>query len=233
MPSVLSFACTANDAYCDSCQAPDAEMGPFIAGWLRAGEFVKQEYLGSGFFGRAYKNRDSSEVIIAYRGTELTDFGDLNADRLIATGQIPEGQISQALLLFDDVSSVLGGKSIFLTGHSLGGFLAAYVAIVKGVPSVIFNAPGLTLEMVKRISPYGSCDQITHFRAIDDIISKVGSLCGTVFDIDLSTDSPIANNIPYNLGRAIKHHSMKAFVKYFQGRFVEGQRYIISQSASF
>ena len=94
-----------------------------------------------GFAAVAYKNNLTNEIVIAYRGT------DSPLDILISDGQIafnlkPQ-QASAAVNFYEKVLAENEDCSISITGHSLGGALAQYVASLKHVPATTFNAPGM------------------------------------------------------------------------------------------
>ncbi|MEF2966480.1 hypothetical protein V3851_11620, partial [Paenibacillus sp. M1] len=55
-----------------------------------------------------------------------------------------DNQFIQAQKLYDAVKEQYPTAEISTTGHSLGGALAEYVGVRNGLPSVSFNAPGIT-----------------------------------------------------------------------------------------
>ena len=87
----------------------------------------------------------SSEVVIAFRGTEIDDARDLADDALIVAGL--EGQIDRVdsgSILVQQVQDAYPGKSIALTGHSLGGQIAMQVLMRRsGLNTYVYN-PGVT-----------------------------------------------------------------------------------------
>lgn len=74
----------------------------------------------SGFAAFAYRHVETGEIVIAIRGTELTDVGDLRADADIATGKLPQ-QYNDALAFYKDIARDNPNITISLTGHPLGG----------------------------------------------------------------------------------------------------------------
>ena len=97
-----------------------------------------------GFYAQAYTL--GSETIIAYRGTDrgFTDFsatGDIQNGYVLAAG-LPDA--SQALAAAEFFAQGQGGKSAsnanaIVTGQSLGGGLAGFIAKLYNVDASIFN----------------------------------------------------------------------------------------------
>ncbi len=97
------------------------------------------------FYGVLYKCGE--QYIMAFRGTEISDNGDIGTDVDLALGKTEQGQFQSA------VDFYLSNDNLhpFLTGHSLGGGLANYVSILTGANAVTFNAPS---TMVTGISNF-------------------------------------------------------------------------------
>jgi len=86
----------------------------------------------NGYFGAAYWHPDHQQVVIAHRGTKLTNVGALWADLqgVMRNQYVP--QMESASTFADEVVEVLESLSrekgvifqLFYTGHSLGGWLA-------------------------------------------------------------------------------------------------------------
>ncbi len=99
----------------------------------------------AGFQAVAYKNTSTKEIIIAYRGTDsLLDA--IYSDAQIAFNLTPQ-QVNPAIQFYDSIYNNFQdeGYTISITGHSLGGTLAQYVAAQKQVSAVTFNAPGVSM----------------------------------------------------------------------------------------
>jgi Lipase (class 3) len=101
----------------------------------------------TGFQAHVYHNEATREVVIAYAGTQLTDRGDREAITDIRSGRLPR-QFWNAYGLYEHVSNYFeddGIKAkISVTGHSLGGALAQYMAVaVKGCSAETFGSPGV------------------------------------------------------------------------------------------
>lgn len=85
----------------------------------------------TGYFGAAYFNARTKEVILVNRGTEPTDVRDLRSDAQMLLDQVPD-QFNSAesfyiavrnLILRPDLDNPFLGATLSITGHSLGGSL--------------------------------------------------------------------------------------------------------------
>ena len=89
--------------------------------------------------------RPDGSAILAYRGTRPTNLDDLNADASILAGQhrtnIPHPRFIEANNHYQFVKNKYSNLDI--TGHSLGGTIADYVARQNNEKAVVFN-PGET-----------------------------------------------------------------------------------------
>ncbi|MEJ2685786.1 MAG: calcium-binding protein [Gammaproteobacteria bacterium] len=103
----------------------------------------------SGFYAIAYKNLDTGEVVVAYRGSEfLSDSGDLAASEAILEEAVGIDAMHQQFIdalefarrVHDQFEAQV--PEITVTGHSLGGTLAQLAADVFGWNGMTFDAPG-------------------------------------------------------------------------------------------
>jgi hypothetical protein len=89
--------------------------------------------------------RPDGSAILAYRGTRPTNLDDLNADASILAGQhrtnIPHPRFIEANNHYQFVKNKY--PNLDITGHSLGGTIADYVARQNEEKAVVFN-PGET-----------------------------------------------------------------------------------------
>ena len=91
------------------------------------------------FYAIAYN--DNGNTIISYRGTRFPGGPDGNAVKYgwtISAGYANAPQAQLALQFFNDVCDA-NTQNITLTGHSLGGGLAGFVADVEGISADVFN----------------------------------------------------------------------------------------------
>ena len=138
----------------------------------------KLEYLddfydkNTGSSGTAFKDKDTGEVILAYTGTNRdndkwndavkTDFGR------IALG-LGNGHVDSARK-FDEKIRAEYGDDIVLTGHSLGGNLAQWIALYYNVQkTIIYNPAPLHISSDNIVNVV---DKLTE----DTIIRTFGSL---------------------------------------------------------
>lgn len=126
-------------------------------GWDPVRQFGSQQK--HGFYAVLF--RKDPMLVLAYRGTDDWQV-DLIDDAAILLGWVSGqmGHARSALTVAKDVQSKMRGSKLCLTGHSLGGGLAALIAAQEDLPCVTFNAPGtkrsLTAHYIKNVSggPY-------------------------------------------------------------------------------
>lgn len=96
-------------------------------------------------------DKENNELILAFGGTDTELFRsvskDMYANYFNGTGHLT-GQYLQAYLLAKEVSekAALQGINLSFTGHSLGGGLASYAALLTNRRASTFNASGLNEE---------------------------------------------------------------------------------------
>ena len=152
---------------------------------------VDPGWLSDGFFGQAFQDK-AGNIIIAFEGSILdpkdpaysTTFGagSRAADlALLKYGlglpQTPAA-FSDALVFVSQVESEFGSKNVYLTGHSLGGAEAEFVASQTGLNGVTFGAPGVLPNSVMTSSflnyvDYG--DPVGNFWNHYGLVAHVGS----------------------------------------------------------
>lgn len=115
-------------------------------GWevlTSSGNVKKGGYFG--YFGVAYYNKHTNELVFAHRGTQFTDLGDLISDANFTSGRYPVQYLTNNFV--EDIqmqlrSQGISNPTIVHTGHSLGGVLADLHAFAYNTKSITFENPG-------------------------------------------------------------------------------------------
>ena len=105
----------------------------------------------TGFYAIAFEK--NNEIVISYRGSENSSFGEaykdfIETDLLIGMDKRPR-QFEQGVEFYKRILEETHGKIVSLTGHSLGGGIAQYVALISDleynkIPRVFtWNAIGI------------------------------------------------------------------------------------------
>jgi hypothetical protein len=138
---------------------------------------VVQEYPGSdGFSATVFRNPETDEVVVAYRGTNPDEIDDIREDAVNAAN-LPTSQSRQAIELAQQVADDprFAGSDISLTGHSLGGALASAASIATGKPGTTFNAAGIGAGNYQHALDAGghgkSEEQIVNYHTDIDILT--------------------------------------------------------------
>lgn len=149
----------------------------------------------SGFFGVAYVNNTTKQVVVSFRGTDGKS--DLSADTTFVFGswsqQFTEAaQFTNAVRADTSIASLIsaqGGYQMLTTGHSLGGGIAQVIGQMFGLGGSTFEAPGAAsvvtntqFATVKSQYASGIGGQIggdfINYRAEGSIISGTGTVIG-------------------------------------------------------
>lgn len=153
-----------------------------VATYLDASDVSDWAYQASGYFGVAFYNMETDEYVLAYRGTSPTDPGDLYADYTIFRNKA-NTQMIYAEMLFDKVNRIYGYPNhIYVTGHSLGGYLAESMA--KNHTSIdlgiTFNGAGTESDEQKTSSRV-----INHVIESDWMVARIFPHYGTFVYYDM------------------------------------------------
>src|SRR5262249_47902591 len=129
----------------------------------------------------------AGNILIAFEGsqpppdTSFYAIGALAADAEILLGQTPQAFLDASVFTADVkqylVQHNLGAHPIFLTGHSLGGAEAEYVASLTTYSGVTFGAPGTLFPTYK--APVAGQNFIDYLDW-GDLIGSFGHHFGTV-----------------------------------------------------
>lgn len=124
------------------------------------------------FHATLYRNGKDGNLVIAFQGTAGS--GDLKDDT--AHFIMTPDQYKEAKKFFDEVKAKFPNDKLTLTGHSLGGGLAQYVAALNDVPATTFNPAKLQITTMTDVllnSP-GKFNKITNITFGSDFVSKGG-----------------------------------------------------------
>lgn len=119
-----------------------------IAVYGKKGSYMPNGYIrkcnpvenkSNGFYAEVWQK--GNDIVIVYRGTEITSKQDINNDLSMAHSILPK-QAIDALALHDKIKRENPNCRISLAGHSLGGSLAQIVGALRGTFAVTFNAYG-------------------------------------------------------------------------------------------
>ena len=138
----------------------------------------------------SYVLQENNRIVIVYKGTDLRPDGDIRNDiNMALLKRIPE-QTKDALEVYDRVKQAFPNVQIDVVGHSLGGSLAQYVAIMRNVnEAVTFNPVGIGKSIDDYLSKYGSKtpeSRVINYNNPDDNLTKYfrGELYGTNYTIN-------------------------------------------------
>ena len=154
-----------------SLAAYDSAGAP--AGWNRFSESAS----ATGFYAAAFRKEDTGEVVVAIRGSEPTDPGDLRADMAIGFRARVPAQFNEGLQFARDIAGA-EAVPITVTGHSLGGAISQYITARTGLHAVTFAAPGIQQMSGFSFGPDGTED-VHNFVVPTDPISMHGRHVGT------------------------------------------------------
>ena len=182
--SVYEAGLLADDAYKDTSNS--TVLG--TQGWEpfnNSGERCVSSNVISGFFGRAYFNNQKKAVVVAFRGSENPIDNPINSNDWI-TNVVQWGlgsctsQLKQALELAVRVKRVCeqrGYRLLGFTGHSLGGALAAMVALETGSYAVTFN-PAPIRQVTGSLRDDYIASHVMNFVSGKDFVSRLNPFVG-------------------------------------------------------
>lgn len=150
-------------------------------------------------------NVDTSQIVIAYAGTNPKDMNDLETDIRTIGGFFDKtvspgfsnspsearvsGQLESAIAFANSVKRDYSGATISTTGHSLGEFLAMYIAAENQWRNVGFNGPDpyelLSADAKKWLKE--NPGMLTNYRNRADVIGNLMGN-GTGAEIKISMD---------------------------------------------
>ncbi|TDT72275.1 lipase (class 3) [Hypnocyclicus thermotrophus] len=169
----------------------------------------------TGFYAIAFQKIETKEVVISYRGSEVYPIREaykdfLKTDLLIGIAKKPK-QFDEGLLFYKLILDSVDYTKISITGHSLGGGIAQYVAVMSEevlndkefVPETItFNAVGILAK--------GMID-VDHFFNYEKELKK-NNFVRITFKKDLYKIIPLIKMLIINKNKYIKNGVVEKLV---------------------
>jgi hypothetical protein len=138
MTNTIDYALLAGAAYYST--RSEVNRFPIALGWS---ELVEERIADkiTGYEARAFQK--GSEIVISYSGTDPNNFSiftspDGKTNVNLSSGRWAE-QLLQAATYYLDIKAANPTASITFTGHSLGGGLAALMAVFFGQKALTFD----------------------------------------------------------------------------------------------
>jgi len=139
-----------------------------------------KEHIKTGFygiaFGKKYDNNKLNKILISFRGSQLFPFKEayrdfIETDLKIGLGKKPT-QFDEGLEFYKRIINKFDYKSVELTGHSLGGGIAQYVAVMSEtliqddyfVPNTCtFNSIGIAVQGMIKVEDFLELNEVKNF----------------------------------------------------------------------
>ncbi|MDR0520496.1 MAG: hypothetical protein LBH00_01445, partial [Planctomycetaceae bacterium] len=153
----------------------------------------------NGFNAALYREYLTGKYVLAFAGTEITDWNDLAADVQQALGTMGVLQFDYAMDIANELknNSNLNASNTYITGHSLGGGLASAASIMSQFHAYTFNASGLHQNTVFYDYHYAAANQLINSYRVDyDILSCLQSIPGWLNQFTGFTAFPAAIGTP-------------------------------------
>lgn len=167
-----------------------------------------QGFWENGFRAIALKN--GNEVIVAYAGTDPKSPGDIANDIAQGVGFAPT-QYRQAVAFAQKWQNQAGAENVQLTGHSLGGGLAAYASVKTGLKATTVNSAPLALTNLGGNPLSGDVrnnPNITHYYVPGEVL--------TALDISNPLDNRPGNTIAVE-GKTPMYNPLNTFTNHSLG----------------
>jgi hypothetical protein len=214
--------------------------------WKQLAPYLAFKAFGKGgYFGRAYINTKSNQIIIAHRGTdidlnrlkgrEINLSKGLNFKELIRDmddnydvfkGEIPYQQLAAAKyfteIVKQDYKQKYGKENpeIIHTGHSLGAILAELSAVENKGKAVTFESPGsspMVEKYLKTVQVDKNSFKIITYNNVPNSVNLTNPPAGKVYYLKDFDDSKTKND-PFSeeaIQAAIENHGIEEVLQQF------------------
>ncbi|MET0435517.1 MAG: hypothetical protein ABW025_15235 [Cellulomonas sp.] len=126
-----------------------------------------------------FENTETSELTIAFQGT--ADLRDVVTDLSLATSAT-DAQFTAAVAYLDDVTARRGAVST-VTGNSLGGGLAAYVAVQRPELRAVTVNPAPVPAAYRGLAAPNVTNYVSTHDVLDSVITAAGMRDGVLGDL--------------------------------------------------
>ncbi len=140
MTTAIEYALMAGASYRDT--RPDINKFPIPAGWNMVSRNPQDNATGfeAATFGNGTTLATSTEIVISYAGTDFSQPGsDFLHGNIPLVAGIVSDQLKQAADYYLAIKTLNSNAHITLTGHSLGGGIAALIGVFFGETAFTFD----------------------------------------------------------------------------------------------
>jgi len=174
LPNAIDMAHIAKDVYSPTSSLVGSHLQRMSHADLEARGFntAVLENPETGFSADIYHNAITDQVVLAYEGTNFDSVADWKANFGQGLG-LPTAQYQQAERAAVEFAKAFPDQDRAITGHSLGGGLAAYGSLSTGTDATTFNAAGLQENSLERlgVTRERASDLVTAYNVEGDILS--------------------------------------------------------------
>jgi hypothetical protein len=187
-PSVLDDFIFSYLAYQDTgANGSGDPVLPIPAGWVLVSQ--PSAVNPDGLTAVAFVNTTTQQIVIAYRGSHSA-YDWLGADQTLASGITPQDFFdaedyanslkNSTVTLTNGATVKTQGYTLYVTGHSLGGADAEYVAATLNLGGAAFAGPGISALLPPGTSPNDPSfvDYVNQLDGIGNFVAKSGGYVG-------------------------------------------------------
>ncbi|MCC4615367.1 DUF2974 domain-containing protein [Xanthomonas campestris pv. asclepiadis] len=186
-PEDRQFPAVLQDLYATASQRREGSAETFVPppnGWTRMDDSALQRVgidpgllhdAKSGFDAAFYRN-DQSQVVLGFCGTDEGKDWKHNLGQGLGFN---DAQYASAIQLGSQAKQAFGDQ-VVISGHSLGGGLAAASAMVNDIPAVTYNAAGVNDRTLERqgldasaAKEYASSELIRGYHVKNEILTHL------------------------------------------------------------